>query len=245
MQRWAGERGQEIRERNLTALMWGVTPEIADMTWPTGTELLALDRSEEMIQFVWPGDVEGQRKAVCRDWLDPLLTAGGFDVVIGDGVFTLLRFPRDYASLVEQAHRALRPDGVVITRLFTRPETAETTNEVVDDLLAGRIGSFHVFKFRLAMSTQAGATTGVRMGDVYDAWCETGIDPDDLQALTGWSRGSISTIDQFRDKDGRLFFPTLAEFETVLDKRFRRTGFQLPGYEMGDRCPLVRYRKFD
>ncbi|MDD5565258.1 MAG: hypothetical protein PHQ91_16200, partial [Thermoanaerobaculaceae bacterium] len=50
-------RGEaERRGRALSALLCGVTPEIAGMAWPADTRLTAVEQSIEMIREVWPGD---------------------------------------------------------------------------------------------------------------------------------------------------------------------------------------------
>jgi hypothetical protein len=51
---------------------------------------------------------------------------------------------------------------------FLRPEKGEKTDSVFDELRAGRIGNFHIFKWRLAMSMHGAIEDGVRLGDIWD-----------------------------------------------------------------------------
>jgi hypothetical protein len=227
----------------LRALQWGVTPEIASMNWPAATDLLALDRSEEMIEFVWPGDLPGRRRAQQANWLEFPPPEQQFDLVIGDGVFPLLDFPLGQRSLVRQAHGGLKDQGALITRLFLQLETPETVANVVRDLHAGKIGNFHVFKFRLAMAYQHDAESGVAMGDVYDQWEQLGIGVEELSRKTGWSRESIETIYHYQGKAARLAFPTLSQFETAIGEFFERLELWTPAYELGDRSPVVCYQR--
>src|SRR5258708_4148123 len=52
------------------AFLFGITPEIASMSWPENTFLLAVEKSQAMIDVVWPGNILNQRQAICDNWLD-------------------------------------------------------------------------------------------------------------------------------------------------------------------------------
>ena len=100
------------------ALRWGVTPEIADMKWPDGTELVAIDRSEVMIQTVWPGNIDGFRKAYRAEWLDSGSVISSATVAIGDGCFNTLNYPDGYRALLDTAYQVLENKGALIMRFF-------------------------------------------------------------------------------------------------------------------------------
>src|SRR5262245_19607035 len=51
------------------ALLLGVTPEIAELSWSPALPLLAVDKSLGMVKAVWPGDTP-QRRAMVGDWLE-------------------------------------------------------------------------------------------------------------------------------------------------------------------------------
>ncbi|MFM6987595.1 MAG: hypothetical protein ACKOXG_02850, partial [Arenimonas sp.] len=51
----------------LRGLILGVTPEFERLPWPEGSRINALDRTPEMIEYVWPGRPE---QAVLGDWRD-------------------------------------------------------------------------------------------------------------------------------------------------------------------------------
>ena len=239
VRRWCAVRAL----RPLKALLLGVTPEIATMAWPDGTELLAVDRSEPMIERVWPGDIDGLRKAVCADWFGFSSGSDRYNVVIGDGIFTILDYPGQYRALAAVARDVLASDGIFISRFFLRPATRETPESVFDDLLANRIATFHGFKFRLAMALQENAQSGVRMGDVFNAWHRAGIDLDTLMAKTGWPREAIGTIRLYDGKDSRLSFPSAAEIDAVMSEHFEEIDVGYLPQETGGRCPIVSYRR--
>jgi SAM-dependent methyltransferase len=233
----AGHRG-----RGLRVLLLGVTPEIAQMAWPEGTQLLAVDRSPAMIEHVWPGDVAGRRKVVCGDWFDLANEANRFDVVIGDGTFSILGFPRQYRELAAVALRVLASGGVLIARYFLQAARREAPHAVIDDLVAHRIASFDAFKLRLAMAMQERAEEGVRMGDVFAAWSAARIDCAALLAKTGWVTEVVETIRPWEGKDARLSFPRAAEMDAVLDEYFEREQEHRLDYELGERCPIASFR---
>ena len=230
------------RTRPVKALLWGVTPEIAAMAWPDGTELLAVDKSRPMIQHVWPGDIPGRRKAVCADWFDFVCGTDRYDIVIGDGNFAILDFPRQYRTLAAIARNSLARDGVLVTRFFLQPAAHEMPGAVFDDLLANRIGSFHSFKLRLAMALQESALSGVRMGDVFSAWKRAHVDLEALMAMTGWPQAAIETIYLFDGKDSRLSFPSAAQMEAVMSEHFDKLAVRNLSYELGERCPILSFR---
>src|SRR5882672_9349287 len=75
-----------------TALLLGVTPEIAEMVWEPPLQLVAVDKSEGMVRGVWPGDTSTRRARV-GDWLALDLAEAPFDIVMGDGVFSIFDYP--------------------------------------------------------------------------------------------------------------------------------------------------------
>jgi hypothetical protein len=227
--------------RGPRVLMLGVTPEIAGMAWPAGTKLTAIDRSEPMITHVWPGDVAGVRTAIHADWFDH--DYGPVDIVIGDGVFPIMRYPDEYRELVGKIAAALAAGGLFVTRPFLQAIGRETSETVVRDLVEGRIRSIHAFKFRLAMSMQSCAEEGVRQGDVFDAARRAGIDCDTLAARTGWSELEIDTLRIYEGKEARLSFPSADELASLMTEHFETIGEARFDYEMGERCPVLTYRE--
>jgi hypothetical protein len=225
----------------ISALLLGVTPEIATWHWPDALRLLAVDKSEGMVRAVWPGDNDW-RRAVVADWLT-FQAPERFDLVLGDGVFTLLDYPQDYAQLAGALGRMTRPGGLLDLRLFCRLERSESLDEVLVDLARGRIGSFHVFKWRLAMALQGGATRGVRLADIWQAFRERVGTPGELAARTGWAEPVIATIDAYRDREDRYSYSTEREVIECLAKDFEHLETWHPDYELGDRCPHLCLRR--
>jgi hypothetical protein len=226
----------------LRAFLFGVTPEIADMSWPAGAQLLAVDRSPEMLGAVWPGDRPG-RRAVCGDWIETLAGSAPLDVVIGDGNLTTQVYPDEWERLARTAFEVLSDAGVVIVRCRILPEAPETPEVVYRDLAALRIGSFHAFKLRLAMALQPSPGAGVRLHDIWQAWQDAGIDEQRLHAETGWPLDVIRTINLYRDKPLRLAFPTRAQSLAIFEDGFRLESSFEGSYELGECNPILILRR--
>lgn len=221
------------------ALLMGVTPELATLRWPAGTRLTAVDHSLAMIAAVWPRAPAG---AACAEWSALPLPDASHDIVVGDGCFVVLAHPEGYDALTAEVRRVLRADGLFTIRIYVRPEEREPLSAIFDSLHNGRIGSFHVFKWRLAMALHGGLGEGVRLADVWDAWHAAVPDPEALAARLGWPRESVLTIDAYRDVATRYTFPTLAEARANLERSFIESGCHFPVYELGERCPTLILR---
>jgi SAM-dependent methyltransferase len=234
--RWSRSRG-----RAPDALLLGVTPEIATMRWPAGTRLLAVDHSWAMIRGVWPGVPLGF-PAVCAEWRALPLPEASRDAILGDGSFSALASGRMYAAVVRALRQVIRDGGVLAMRFYLRPEKPEAPGNVIDDLRHGRIGSFHVFKWRLVMAFHRSLEDGVRLGEVWDAWHDAVPDSAALARRTGWAHESILTIDAYRGVATGYTFPTLPEARAALAGAFEETACTFPSYELGERCPTLIFR---
>ena len=224
----------------LHALLLGVTPEIATMSWPAGTRLLAVDRSQAMIRGVWPGAALGHM-AVCSAWAALPLPDRTQDLLIGDGSFSALTADA-YTAMMQNLRRVIRPQGLVLMRFFTRPDRPEAPASAFADLRAGRIGSFHAFKWRLAMALHGSLDAGVRLADIWSAWHDAIPDPEEVARERGWPLPAVLTIDDFRGVGARYTFPTLAEARAVMAAGFEEASCHFPTYELGERCPILVFR---
>jgi SAM-dependent methyltransferase len=231
---------QEYRRQRLRVLLCGVTPAIASMSWPDETDLLAVDRSTQVIRALWPR-LAGRRWPLCGDWLQLPQADGSCDIVAGDGCLNCMDYPEGYRALAGSLHRILRVRGLFLMRCFTRPERPEEPAQVLTDLHACRIPSFHHFKWRLVMAMQANVTRGVFVNDVYDAWAAAGIHAKPLSEKTGWDEQTIETIKLFAGKRTHLSFPTLAEVQAVLAEYFDEISICHPEYPLGERCPILAF----
>ena len=226
-----------------TVLVLGVTPEIATMPWPEETDITAVDRSQEMIDAVWPGDITGVRRAYCEDWFLLRRPERPYDIVIGDGIINTLGYPGEMRGLLARLRALARPGALVILRSFARPDIPETVAALIEAAQAGGAGNFHSFKFCLAMALQSSPEEGVPLDSVWRSWCRIETAVEGLASQCGWRPDVVRTIDLFRGKQVQLSFPTVDELIAMLEAEgIPLLDLYMPGYEMGDRCPIVAGR---
>ena len=226
----------------LRALMLGVTPGYAGMAWPDHAELLAVDQSFAMVKGVWPGDVPGNRRAICGDWLSLPLADHSCHIVIADGSGNCVHFPEGLRRLAGEVARVLRPGGFLLLRCYAQLEQKENPACVLASLRDGASPSFHHFKFRLLMAMQESAHRGVALADVHRYWERSGIDPERLAEMMGWDLGVILAMDAYRDSPTVHVFPTLAQFRAVLGEYFGELSCSCAPYPLAERCPVLALR---
>lgn len=225
-----------------TALLLGVTPEIAELAWDPPHQLVAVDKSEGMVKAVWPGDTP-TRRGMVGDWLALDLPEAPFDLVVGDGVFSLFEFPQGYARLASALSDVVKPGGLLSLRLFCRPEPSESVEEVFEALFAGTVGNFHVLKWRLAMALQGDSTRGVRLDDIWRTFRERAGSAGELAKRLGWPAPIVGTIEGYRGVDDRYSFSTEREVAESVVGAFELLETWRPRYELGARCPHLTFRR--
>ena len=223
------------------ALVLGATPELARLRWPVRTHLIAVDHNYAMLRRLWPGYPGPSQGGVIGDWLRLPLKNGCRDVVLADGVFNLLDFPAGHRSLLRAIRRVLSDQGLCVIRCFTKPEESETPRQVLNDLWRGRIGNFHVFKWRLAMSLHERVERGVRLKDIWAFW-RGAVDSRELVARLNWESAVVATIDNYQGLEERYAFATLREMRSVVEEEFVEAQCHFPTYELGERCPILTLR---
>ena len=142
-------------------------------------------------------------------------------------------------ALLAEMKRVLHPAGRLLLRVFIRPDKHESLDAIHADLFAGRIGSFHAYKWRLAMAMHGDISEGVRPAGVWRKWRECVPDPSALAKKTGWPEHVIATIDAYRDSSAVYYFPTMNELREMLGHAFSIVDSYISGYELGERCPLL------
>ena len=225
------------------ALILGVTPEIATMRWPPGTFVTGVDRAQEMIEQVWPGDRPGVRQALCADWFALPDPPRAYDFVLADGSFNTIGFPGDLRRLLARLRGMIQPGALLVTRTFIRPAERESIAALEAFARAGAAGSFHAFKFRLAMALQSSAEEGVSLDDIWRLWRQLDEANPGLMARNNWASDVVGTIELFRDRPVRLSFPSRGELIAALEAAgMTLLGSRMPDYELGERCPSLAWR---
>lgn len=224
-------------------LLLGVTPELYRLPWPEGTDLVATDCSQAMIDTVWPGPKEAAR---CCDWLSLDLPEGSRDIVLCDGGLHLLSYPQGQKALIRTLHGILAAGGLCIFRLFAMPAEKETPEAVLRDLQDGNIKDTDTLRIRLLMALQDNPEAGVALGDVHRRLME-GIDNlEELQTMIGWTEEYMRPIHNFKGLRYRYY---ILRPEQVTDMfRADPGGFQVhriftPSCVLGDRFPTIGFKR--
>lgn len=228
----------------LKALLLGVTPEIATHEWGVPVDLTAVDISQAMINTVWPGET-AMRHAHCADWMTMPVAQHDFDMLLADGVFTLLGYSAGYKKLAQIIQHCLKPDGLFMLRAFCRPATPKTLTDIFDDLWKRRIGSLHAFKWRLAMALQGDDIhLGVPVTKVWDAYHANVPDPQRLAQATGWPMDVLATMDAYRDSAAIYTFPSMDELITIITPHLSCTHHETASYELAECCPTLYFKPY-
>jgi hypothetical protein len=221
-------------------LVLGVTPELCGLPMHVSSRVTAMDKSTDMIGAIWPGRVRARDEVVCADWRWMPLAGSSIDLVLADCPFSSLPYPLGYSALCAELDRVLRRPGRCVVRCYAQTEKRETIDDVFTDLDMGRIGNFHVLKWRLAMALQLHADVGVSVGSVWSALHSAWKDLDLLAERFAWPIEQVRTIESYRNMETRYTFPTFAQYRRI----FSAVGLSVievstPSYELGERCPTL------
>jgi SAM-dependent methyltransferase len=224
-------------------LLLGVTAELYHLPWPKGTDFLAVDRTQAMIDGVWPGPKEAVQ---CTDWLALTLPESSRDVVLCDGGLHLLAYPQQQRRLVQVLQRILSDRGLCILRLYVPPPQRESPDAVLRELLEGGISSLNILKLRLGMSLMDSASEGVELGRVWRAVHAVAPDLEELASRIEWPVEQMLAINAYRESTVRYHFVTVDQVSDLFcgnQGGFKVHRLHVPSYELGERCPTIVLRR--
>lgn len=233
-------RGQGAPPR---VLLLGVTPELYRLSWREGTDFLAVDRTMDVIEAVWPGPREAVR---CEDWLEMKLPAASRDIVLCDGGLNLLAYPDEQQQLASILRQVLAQEGLCILRLFVRPAERETSDAIVADLLGGRIPNMNLLKLRLWAALQESPSQGVELDAVWRTVHGAAGSLEELASRVGWPLEETLFINAYRGSTIRYWLGTVDEVAKIFCQDvggFELTSMHVPSYECGRQCPTVVLRR--
>jgi SAM-dependent methyltransferase len=215
-------------------LLLGVTPELAAV--PSHT--IAVDWSANMIAIAWPGDTE-HSQAVLGDWRKLPLGKASVAAAIGDGCFTMLRYPDEQPLLLEQLRLAVRPGGRAIIRCFVTPEPCESLAEVRKEVLAGGV-SFHEFKLRFNMAVALEIEhANVRSEQLFDHFQVLFPDRASLARSAGWEPAAIVEMEAYKGSPYIHCYPSRRQLMERMPDWVSPRFVETEGYPLADRCPLL------
>jgi len=234
---------RQALSRPARMLLLGVTPEIALMQRPAASHLVAVDYSLAMIAGVWPAQQAGNASAVCADWRVLPLAPDSIDFIVADGCFTQLPWPNGYREVAGKLHQVLSSHGCLASRFFVRPDVTESLDAILEDIIAGRIASFHAFKWRLAMALHGNHNErGVQLARVWEVWRNTFQQTVRAHAQPHWTPEIIATIDHYQGVETFYSFPKRAQIYEAFSEYFSDVVCLQGDYELAERCPIILFR---
>lgn len=218
-------------------LICGVTPHLVSLKFPDNTFILGVDFTEEMIQYVWPGDIPNKRQAVKANWLDMDVKPSSIDIMLGDGSLNFLDDVA-YAAFVRKAASILKPQGVMINRVYLS-NNHESPEECYQGIFEKRYAHLTEFRLRFMQSLQSDESDGVLMSDVYNQWMNMNPDLAAIAKQTGYDISILEGMNVYRDKQAKLYFHPLHFHEALMSKLFVEVKVIHPKSNMGDDVPVI------
>jgi SAM-dependent methyltransferase len=223
----------------LSAVMLGVTQEIAGCAWPAGTQLRAFDSSRESIDRLWPArGTPAGATAHSGDWSHLPLDDATADIVTADGSLVCLSYPDGMAEVVGEVRRVLRDGGRFVVRTFLRPEAPEPIEQIMADLDSNRIENPFVLKLRVDAALHDGAS-GFSMQEKWHLWQRLFPDQPATARAYGWPLASLAILPDFQHRDLRFVYPTLSELRALFASQFVELECAVGSYALSDRSPTL------
>ncbi len=221
----------------------GATREYFDLPWREDSDVLAIDRSQAMLDFVWPGPKNTTR---CCDWRELCLTDRSRDLILTDGGLSMLRFPDDLRVVRSQVARVLEANGRFVVRLYAPVSQGEPFDATFARLINGSVTNLSELKLRLWMSVQKNTTDGMAVRDIWNVITRYVPNIRELCSGFGWTDTEYLTLERYRDSRDRYYHPTVIEVRDVFvgeTDEFRLESVAYPGYPAGEYCPTVVFRR--
>jgi SAM-dependent methyltransferase len=228
----------------LRILVLGVTPEIRSLRVPPTTVWRAVDRSQDMITYVWPGNVD---EVQWSSWDSMDFPAASFDIAFCDGGLGLLAYPDQQTALARKLSTILRPGGQLLVRLFCSDGRMETVDDVLLDLKHRRIASLSALKLRLWVAMQTSVAEGLRPHDVWSVISD--FAHHDLRHLAidqGWPIDNVLALENHKGSSARYHLLQAADVEQIFvaqHGQFKVSGVHKSRERFGALNPIVKLER--
>jgi hypothetical protein len=233
---------------DLHVLLLGLTQELIHISWPRGTNLTVVDRSENMIRQFWPGDIPGERKLIRADWFGMPFEKPSFHLIVGDGVLNFKPFPAGFRDFLNHLLPYLYPAGHLCARVFTQLDVPEKTESLMDELRRSERVNYYEFRYRQATSLQKSA------GDGFDGTKETldrmfeshGVPLSELYAKSGFKPPDVPAVkSENPEEQYRVYYPTEAEFLQACPPGFKFIRKMKGAHTLAYRTPIFVLQRSD
>lgn len=215
-------------------LLLGVTRELTQAF----ENVVAVEREPGMISNVWLGDTDSKR-VIHNDWLKVQFPHERFGGAVGDGSINQVAFPHDQLQLLDRILDWLEPGGVFACRMYTRPDTPITLDDLRREGLNPTI-NWSAYRRMLSMylAEIEGQTIHTRnITAVFDE-----LFPD--RSILPWTQQELEMIDTYATSKLQSCLPTRKELEQIIPSRARDVQFiDVGNYDLAYCCPVLTFKK--
>jgi hypothetical protein len=200
--------------------------------------VVAVEREPGMISNVWLGDTDSKR-VIHNDWLKVQFPHEQFGGAVGDGSINQVAFPHDQLQLLDRILDWLEPGGVFACRMYTRPDTPITLDDLRREGLNPTI-NWSAYRRMLSMylAEIEGQTIHTRnITAVFDE-----LFPD--RSILPWTQQELEMIDTYATSKLQSCLPTRKELEQIIPSRARDVQFiDVGNYDLAHCCPVLTFKK--
>jgi len=215
-------------------LLLGVTRELTQAF----ENVVAVEREPGMISNVWLGDTTTKR-VIHNDWLKVQFPHERFGGAVGDGSINQVAFPHDQLQLLDRILDWLEPGGVFACRMYTRPDTPITLDDLRREGLTPTI-NWSAYRRMLSMylAEIEGQTIHTRnITAVFDE-----LFPD--RSILPWTQQELEMIDTYATSKLQSCLPTRKELEQIIPSRAREVQLlDVGNYDLAHCCPVLTFKK--
>jgi len=231
---------KKLTSKNISLVLLGVTPEIANLPWAKNITLKAFDKNKDMIKFVWEAPKKITSYVEQSLWQKIPLEDKSVDFILGDGCTTQFPNKKTYKDFFKEQRRIIKADGFLLLRCFLNTQKQETLDQIARDARNGNIEFFGSLKWRIAMALlDKTKAFSIRVKKIYAAFNQLFPERSFLNQSSGWNKNIIDSIDTYKDSDIKYTFPSMKELEKLITPQFKIIKIYHPKYELTKRCPIL------
>lgn len=218
-------------------LVLGVTPELTKGF----NNVVAVDKEQVMIEHLWIGE-SATKKAILADWLSVDLPENSFAGIVGDGSLNMVQYGEPLNALFERLVHWLQPGGVCAVRVFSRPSTPVTEQDV-----RNQVGKLNWHAFRCFLNMHIGSTQGTNIPSKNMLKTFDQLFPDRvvLCEQTGWDlQEIINSMDSYKISPNSTSYPTPEEWLEMVPPHLQDVRLEHAGdYQLAENYPILTFRK--